>query len=56
MKIVFLSLIVNTLGSKVGLTLGLEVRIRDNDWRARLIHLAFMKPQERMRSRRQGVS
>lgn len=37
MEVVSLSL--STLGSEVGLTLGIEVRIRDNDWRVILIHM-----------------
>ena len=37
MEVVSLSL--STLGSEVELTLRIEVRIRDNDWRVILIHM-----------------
>lgn len=55
MEVVSLSL--STLSSEVGLTLGIEVRIRDNDWRVILIHMGggTTKPQEKMGSERQGV-
>lgn len=47
MEVVSLSL--STLSSEVGLTLGIEVRIRDNDWRVILIHIEGGQQSHRKR-------